>query len=369
MKNAFALSGLMALAAVCLAGPAAAEGVLVAPLETTGDIPPAIAAGFRAHLRATVAQSAPVIAEATAATALAAPGAAPPCRTDACAEAAGQAAGARFVLSGAVDNTDEIYKVELALYDRAQKKRVATAEGLCELCAAEEVDRTIDATFARLRPALTAPAPVAAPPPDPDAGKIAVEITTTPDGADIALDGEPMGQAPIVLKVAPGTHTVRISKDGMQPVERTVSALDRTIKLAVRLNPAPTPPPVATPPPTPPPIVVPPVAAPTADDEDGGYLYTGAGMLVGGALLTAGGIWATLIDGDITCTDGLGVRECPTVYNTKGVGMTALGLGAGLIGAGVTLIIVDVLDDDAPAVTPTAAPAPGGAVMGLGGRF
>lgn len=351
--------------ALLLAGAAgAAEKLVIVPLSTSGDIPPAIAEGFRSHLRSVAEGAAAVLDGGAVQSALATSGAAPGCASDACADGIGGAAGARFVLLGAVDNTDEIYKVELVLYDRVQKKR-QTAEGLCELCAAEEVDRTISVAFTKLRPALAAPPPVT---------RVAIEVTTDPEGADVALDGEVKGQSPIVLRTAPGAHVVRVSKDGMKPVEREVTAEQQTVKLSIPLVPepasaAPTPTPAPTPIPTPP-VAAPPVAPPPTVGEvtdDSSYTYTGAGMVIGGALLTAGGIVAILLDGDVTCADGLGIRECPTVYNTKGVGIAGLGIGAGLLGAGVTLIVVDLLDD--PPVAPSAALTPEGPVLGLGGRF
>ncbi len=361
-----ACAGLAALiVGLCaVAAPASAEKLVAVPLHCTGDIPTAIGRGFTEHLRGLAQARAELVDEAGTEQALATAAASVMCTTEACAMGIAGAAGARFVLSGAVDNTDEIYKVSLRLYD-ASTKATKTAEGVCELCAAEEVDRTIGAAFAQLQPALAVapPAPPAAPVP------VAIEVVSSPPGADITLGGKPVGRAPIVLRVAPGSHVIGASKAGMKPAERTVQARKETVKLTIRLTAdATSAPPVTPPPVTPPPVTVPPpVAATDEDDEEGGYVYTGSGMIIGGVLLTAGGIYATLLDGEVTCTDGLGRRECPTVYNTKGVGMTALGLGAGLIGAGVTLIIVDVLDDGD--VAPSAAITPDGAVLGLGGRF
>lgn len=358
-----AIFALLALSA----GAALAQGntLVVVPLHTTGDIPPAIGDGFRAHLRGLTEGKATVLDPSVTATALSTAGASSDCATDACAVGIAGASGARFVLSGAVDNTDEIYKVSLRLYD-ALEKTSAASQGVCELCAAEEVDRTIGVAFAELQGALARPAPAAAAP------RVAIEVITRPPGADITLAGAAQGKSPIVLRVAPGEHRIGASMTGRKPAERTVQARQDTIKLSIELVEAA---PAAIAPPVTPPVtapVTPPVTAvvpPTTagDDEDGGYLYTGAGMLIGGSLLTAGGIYAILLDGDITCSDGLGRRECPTVYNTKGVGMIALGLGAGLLGAGATLVIVDLLGD--PQVAPTAVITPDGAVMGFGGRF
>lgn len=357
-----------AVALVAALSPAAAaERAAVIPLSATGDVTAPIAEQFRAVLRGVVAKDAEVIAPTEVEAAMARANVAVGCRTEACLVGVAGATGARFVVSGTVGGVDEIYTVELALYDRVGGAR-KTAKGSCELCAAGEVDRTITATFAELAPALRVPAaPIAPAAPEP----ITVEVTTAPEGARISVDGEVRGEAPIVFKVMPGTHTIAAEKDGFERTERTISALDRPVKLAFRLTPA-TPvasTPVAPPPVVAPPVVTPAVAAPAAAAEDAdGQLYTGIGMLVGGALLTGGGAYLIILDGDVTCSDGRGRRECPTVFNTKGLGMTAFGAGAALLGAGTTLVVLYALDDDPP-VAPAVSPEAGGAVFGLSGRF
>jgi hypothetical protein len=46
---------------------------------------------------------------------------------------------------------------------------------------------------------------------------------STPDGADVELDGVFVGNAPSELCVEPGPHAVRFSKRGFKPFERTIS--------------------------------------------------------------------------------------------------------------------------------------------------
>ncbi|MCB9528261.1 MAG: PEGA domain-containing protein [Myxococcales bacterium] len=360
---------LPALSLLALAGvspAAAAERVAIIPLAASGDVTPPIAEQFRGVLRRLAAAEAEALPEAEVQAAMGRAGVAVGCRTEACAVGLAGATGARFVLAGAVGSVDEIYTVELALYDRALNSR-QSAKGTCELCAAGEVDRTIASTFAQLAPMLrvAAAAPVTPAAPEP----IGVEVQTVPDGARVFVDGAARGQAPIVLKVEPGPHTVAVELEGFERAERSISAVDRPVKVAFRLTPAT---PVAA---APAPVVTPPVVAPTpvapapTASGGGGHLYTGIGMLVGGALLTGGGAYLIILDGDVTCTDGRGRRECPKVFNTKGFGMGAFGVGAALVGAGTTLVILHALADE-PAVTPTVAPgADGGAMMGLSGRF
>ena len=134
---------------------------------------------------------------------------------------------------------------------------------------------------------------------------------------------------------------------------------------------APSPVPTPVPAPVTPPVT--PVAeAPvhSSGGVDKGLATTGWGLAVGGAILTAGGTFLILLDGDVTCSDGRGRRECPTVYNTKPHGITALGLGGAMFGAGVSLLLVTYLGEDAqPALTPTVEPTADGAALGLHGTF
>ncbi len=341
----------------------AAEQLVIIPLSETGDVTPPIADKLRAHLRTVAAAQATVIAEPATELAQQKANVSYGCRTAACGAGMSKATGARFVLSGTVGAVDEIYTVDLALYD-ATAGTWKTAKGTCELCAATEVDRTITTTFGQLAHALR----VAPPPAAPAAPvEIAVEVTSEPDGAQVTIDGTARGATPIVVKVAPGTHTVAVTRDGFAPAERNISAVDRPVKLGFRLQPEAAP--VVTPPAVTPPVT-PPVAPtpPEGDDESGSLLYTGIGMLIGGAILTGGGAYLIIIDGDVTCTDGRGRRECPSVFNTKGIGMGAFGVGAALIGAGTTMVIVHALDDG-DSTTAFVTPTPDGAMLGLGGRF
>jgi len=49
-----------------------------------------------------------------------------------------------------------------------------------------------------------------------------VTVTSTPDGADITLDGDYAGSTPSQIKLKPGTHSVKITKKGFQPWERSI---------------------------------------------------------------------------------------------------------------------------------------------------
>jgi hypothetical protein len=51
-----------------------------------------------------------------------------------------------------------------------------------------------------------------------------IEISSTPDGADITIDGKFVGNTPSSVKLAPGDHTILIEKSGFKSWQRTLTA-------------------------------------------------------------------------------------------------------------------------------------------------
>ena len=79
--------------------------------------------------------------------------------------------------------------------------------------------------------AVAAPAqPVAAQPaPTAASAQVAAEDLTTvvvkssPDGADVTVDGKYMGSTPSTVRLAPGDHVIAIEKAGFKTWQRTMS--------------------------------------------------------------------------------------------------------------------------------------------------
>jgi hypothetical protein len=72
-----------------------------------------------------------------------------------------------------------------------------------------------------------APAPAAAPEPaEPEEATAegALSVVTRPPGAQVSVDGKPMGTTPLSAKVAPGKHEVSISKERYTTIESKVEA-------------------------------------------------------------------------------------------------------------------------------------------------
>ena len=60
-----------------------------------------------------------------------------------------------------------------------------------------------------------------------DKGKITV--TSVPDGAEVYVDEDLVGNAPATLKLSAGKHTVKVSQTGYKPWSKQVAVLLRWV--------------------------------------------------------------------------------------------------------------------------------------------
>jgi PEGA domain len=73
-------------------------------------------------------------------------------------------------------------------------------------------------------------------PPSKSASVPKVSVASTPDGADIEIDGSFVGNTPSVVELAPGEHVVIVKKSGYQPWQRRLKVSGGEIKLAAELE-------------------------------------------------------------------------------------------------------------------------------------
>lgn len=63
-------------------------------------------------------------------------------------------------------------------------------------------------------------------------------VTTTPPGADVLVDGQPVGVSPVELELPPGPHEVRVSLDGHADAARELAVVaGRSYQLELTLAP------------------------------------------------------------------------------------------------------------------------------------
>jgi hypothetical protein len=79
--------------------------------------------------------------------------------------------------------------------------------------------------------------PTDAPPVSPDQGAAAeLEVSSSPDGADIEIDGNFVGSTPSTVGVAAGPHQLSVKKAGFKPWERKITVSSGHIKIDAALE-------------------------------------------------------------------------------------------------------------------------------------
>jgi hypothetical protein len=286
------------------------------------------------------------------------------CVDSACFAKVAAATKARFIVTGEVTNADEIYRVSLTVWDAATET-VKDASRDCELCATEEVEKSVGEVVGALKAefAKPAPAPVAATTPKA-APTVETTLVTDPPGAEVKVDGKAVGQTPVKLQLTRGDHEVSLSKAGFLPETRKFTVGDRAATqeflLQLDAKAAEAAAAVAQ-------SESAPGAQPAPADEGGarGHRGLAIGLTVGGAVALGVGGYLINLEGQVTCTDGRGRTECPKVYNTKWPGAAAIAVGAASVGAGITLFTASPAQGSAAVIAPTA----GGAQASFSTRF
>jgi hypothetical protein len=80
------------------------------------------------------------------------------------------------------------------------------------------------------------PVPVAVPASAP-ADKAQIQVTSTPDAADIEIDGSFVGNTPSTVGVAAGQHQISVKKSGFKPWERKIAVSSGQVNLNAVLEP------------------------------------------------------------------------------------------------------------------------------------
>lgn len=78
--------------------------------------------------------------------------------------------------------------------------------------------------------------PPAAQPAPQRASEATLDITSSPAGADIEMDGAFVGNTPSAVGISAGDHTIRITKQGFKPWERKIRISSGNVKLAAELE-------------------------------------------------------------------------------------------------------------------------------------
>jgi hypothetical protein len=86
--------------------------------------------------------------------------------------------------------------------------------------------------------AATSAAPAAVAPATAPGAQAQLQVNSTPDGADIEIDGSFVGNTPSAVGVAPGQHQLSVKKAGFKPWERKITVSSGQVNVNAMLEPA-----------------------------------------------------------------------------------------------------------------------------------
>jgi hypothetical protein len=170
-----------------------------------------------------------------------------------------------------------------------------------------------------------------------------LEIDSTPDGARVLVDGEPVGKTPMSVGVREGSHTVTLELPGHRTVTRKVDIQnDAVAKVEADLE-----------------------RLDVGGGKGGNSLRpVGYGMLaVGGAAIVGGAVLMFVVDEDPVTTP----TTDPTYTEATLPGAVALGAGVAVAAIGGYLAFRG--GGEPRRAEPVARMTGGGAVFGVAGRF
>ncbi len=184
--------------------------------------------------------------------------------------------GADKLVLTTVEGKGDALKVDVRLFDRAAGKdeKTYSRKGVAAARLAVELGAGLSEFFGAPPAAVAAPVtppkppePAVVAPPPPKNGT--VRVSANVEAAGVGVDGAQRATTPAVLELAPGKHTIRVSKANHRDVTREVVVeAGKQVEVAVILEPlapvvAATPATPATPPATPatPPVTPPPGGA------------------------------------------------------------------------------------------------------------
>jgi PEGA domain-containing protein len=307
--------------------------VAIVAVDITGDAAPEL----RAQVESAVVRGienagsrAMTLAEVRAATAKEA--ALAGCTSTACLERVSAVTGAHRFLRARVDASGASYDLVLEVLradiEGAVERR---RQESCPVCTVTELTDSVSKLAAEL---VQAPSDQQSP----------VEISTSPAGARLRVDGADVGPSPWTGSLTVGSHAVEASLEGHAVARQTVD-VSPDQKGEQRVS-----------------VTLIPLGGTTGRPYR--WIKWGTAAAAGGAII--GGILLISRDGNGTCDRGP-PAQCEEVYDTLGVGVGLL-LGGVALGGGSTWMFLR--DRAATEEAPVAVvPTPGGAIGTLSLRF
>jgi PEGA domain len=139
------------------------------------------------------------------------------------------------------------HKNKVAVFNRTTGDSIVSKSTLSLGGSVEDACKAITADWAahstNIRAAESAAVAVSEPRPAaspvPAAAALAqLQVTSTPDGADIEIDGSFVGNTPSAVGVAPGQHQLSVKKAGFKPWEKKIAVSSGQVHVSAVLEPA-----------------------------------------------------------------------------------------------------------------------------------
>jgi hypothetical protein len=216
--------------------------------------------------------------------------------------------GCRFLAGGTVVGEDRTYELELYLADGYTGNIVARVQQRCDICGlqavGEKMELAASALGAKVR-AIIQSTPAR------------VSVQTTPPGARILVDGDPVGTSPVQLELPAGSHQITVEVEGYLSATRTISAVANVEeRVEIKLI----------------------RAAPRAMPRRVyGWTLVGAGV----ATLAVSAVLFAVDGGQTGCggEDRVPLGQCPELRETTAGAWTTAVLGVGATAFGVYLLL------------------------------
>jgi len=138
------------------------------------------------------------------------------CKDAKCYVKVAKATKSTHVVRATVKVRDRDFDVEVELIDGGSGKAIATSEEGCEICGIVDAGNLMASAAATLRTKLDALAK----------GPSTLRVTSSPEGAEVTVDGVLVGVTPVSRQVIVGKRLVRASKEGFIAVEREVTVVE-----------------------------------------------------------------------------------------------------------------------------------------------
>jgi tetratricopeptide (TPR) repeat protein len=203
-------------------------------------------------------------------------------------------------------------------------------------------------------------------------------VTSTPEGAELVVDGQSVGVTPFTLELAPGSHVLSLKLAGRAPASRTVELpADHAMDVAMELGAEEIHEKDETPPARPVRDAAVPATTPHDARSDDGKLLTTAGWVgiaAGGAALGGALVFELLrqsaeSDAKSDHTQVGYADKLDTMYGRQTAARVMLGVGAGLAATGGVLLWLGRNHGTTPRTAIGVKCGPGGCGSTVSGRF